>query len=52
VEGECVFVLATGEKPSNLFQVGVAAARAVAASIRRAVKLADGLGAVTAFKDL
>jgi len=52
VEGECVFVLATGEKPSNSFQVGVAAARAVAASIRRAVKLADGLGAVTAFKDL
>ncbi len=52
VDGDCVFVMATGEKPSNVFQVSVGAARAVALSIRRAVKLADGLGAVRAFKDL
>jgi hypothetical protein len=44
--------MATGEKPSNVFQVSVGAARAVALSIRRAVKLADGVGAVRAFKDL
>jgi L-aminopeptidase/D-esterase-like protein len=52
VDGDCVFVMATGEKPSNVFQVSVGAARAVALSIRRAVKLADGVGAVRAFKDL
>ena len=51
-DGDCVFVLATGEKTSNVFQVGVAAARAVAISIRRAVKVAESLGGVPAFKDL
>ncbi len=42
VDGDCVFVLATGEKPSNVFQVGAAAAEAVAASIRRAVTGGEG----------
>ena len=33
-----------GGRPGNVFQVGVAAAEAVAASIRRAVRAAEGLG--------
>ncbi|MFH0914944.1 MAG: P1 family peptidase [bacterium] len=52
VDGDCVFVLATGERTGNIFQVGAAAAEAVAMSIRRAVRAADGLDGVPSFKDL
>lgn len=52
VDGDCVFVLATGARPSNVFQVGAAAAETVAASIRRAVRVARGLGGVPAIRDL
>jgi L-aminopeptidase/D-esterase-like protein len=43
-DGDCVFTLATGQRKSNVFQVGVAAADAVAASIHRAVRAAESLG--------
>jgi L-aminopeptidase/D-esterase-like protein len=43
-DGDCVFTLATGKRPGNAFQVGIAAADAVAASIRRAVWAAESLG--------
>jgi L-aminopeptidase/D-esterase-like protein len=43
-DGDCVFVLATGRRPGNVFQVGAAAAESVAASIRRAVRAARSLG--------
>ena len=43
-DGDCVFTMATGRRPGNVFQVGVAAADAVAASIRRAVRAAESLG--------
>lgn len=46
VDGDCVFVLATGTRGSNVFQVGAAAAEAVAMSIRRAVRTAKGMGGV------
>jgi L-aminopeptidase/D-esterase-like protein len=46
VDGDCVFVLATGHKETNVFQVGAAAAEAVSASIRRAVRVSRGLGGV------
>lgn len=52
VDGDCVFVLATGARQSNVFQVGVAAAEAVASSIRRAVRVARGLGGTPAVADL
>jgi L-aminopeptidase/D-esterase-like protein len=52
VDGDCVFVLATGERPSNVFQVGAAAAEAVAMSIRRAVRVAEGIGGAPAVKDI
>ncbi len=43
-DGDCVFALATGLRSSNVFQVGVAAAVAVEASIRRGVRAARSLG--------
>jgi L-aminopeptidase/D-esterase-like protein len=52
VDGDCVFVLASGEKTSNVFQVGAAAAEAVASSIRRAVRAAQGLGGVPCVCDV
>jgi L-aminopeptidase/D-esterase-like protein len=44
VDGDCVFAIATGEKETNVFQAGTAAADAVAQSIRRAVRIARSLG--------
>jgi L-aminopeptidase/D-esterase-like protein len=52
VDGDCVFVLATGDRSSNVFQVGAAAAAAVAMSIRRAVREAEPLGGAPAVKGL
>jgi L-aminopeptidase/D-esterase-like protein len=52
VDGDCVFVLATGKKPSNVFQIGVAAAEAVAMSIRRAVRAARGIEGVPSVSQL
>ncbi len=52
VDGDCVFVLATGARPGNVFQVGAAAAEAVAASIRRAVRSARGVDGVPSVSDL
>jgi L-aminopeptidase/D-esterase-like protein len=52
VDGDCVFVLATGHKETNVFQVGAAAADVTARSIRRAVRLAGGLGGVPSVSDL
>lgn len=52
VDGDCVFVLATGAWESNVFQVGAAAAEAVAMSIRRAVRIARGLGEVPSVSEL
>jgi L-aminopeptidase/D-esterase-like protein len=51
-DGDCVFALATGRRPGNIFQVGAAAAEAVARSIRRAVRMAEGLGGVPSVADL
>lgn len=52
VDGDCVFILATGRRASNVFQVGAAAAEAVAASIRRAVRIAEGCPGAPALRDL
>ncbi len=51
VDGDCVFVLATGRKDTNVFQVGVAAAEVVAQSIRKAVRVARSLGGVASLVD-
>lgn len=52
VDGDAVFVLSAGERRSSVFQVGAAAADVVAASIRRAVRLAEGRPGVPAVADL
>ena len=44
VDGDCVFVLATGAVETNVFQVGAAAAEVTAQSIRRAVRMAQLAG--------
>lgn len=51
VDGDCVFVMATGRVPGNVFQVGCGAAELVAAAIRRAVRVARGLGGVPGWAD-
>ena len=50
-DGDCVFTMATGLRKSNVFQVGVAAADAVAASIRKAVRAAESLGGALSVGD-
>ncbi len=52
VDGDCIFVLATGVRESTVFQVGAAAVQAVAASIRRAVRMSKGLDGVPAVSDI
>lgn len=52
VDGDCVFVLATGRAPSNVFQIGAAASEAVAMSIRRAVRVAQGREGLPSAGDL
>jgi L-aminopeptidase/D-esterase-like protein len=52
VDGDVVFVLSTGRRRSNVFQAGIGAADVVAASIRRAVRAADGLGPAPALADM
>lgn len=52
MDGDAVFVLATGAKPANVFQLGAAAAEVVAESIRRAVRVAKGLDGVASVLDL
>ena len=52
VDGDCVFVLATGEKTTSVLQAGVAAAEVVARSIRRAVRAATGVPGVLAGAEL
>jgi L-aminopeptidase/D-esterase-like protein len=51
-DGDCVFTLATSCRPGNVFQVGVAAADVVAASIRRAVRAEESLGGALSVTDL
>jgi L-aminopeptidase/D-esterase-like protein len=52
VDGDCVFVLATGRKETNVFQLGAAAADAVATSVRRAVRVAQSLGGVSSVAEV
>jgi L-aminopeptidase/D-esterase-like protein len=51
-DGDCVFVMATGRRAGNVFQIGAAAADVVAAGIRRAVRAAESLGGAPAVADL
>ncbi len=52
VDGDCIFVMATGSRRSNVFQIGAAASEAVATSIRRAVRVAQGRPGIPSVADL
>ena len=51
VDGDAVFVMATGQRPASVFQVGTAAVDVVSAGVRRAVRLATSLAGVPALGD-
>jgi len=52
VDGDTIFVLATGEVEANFFAVGAAAVEVVATAIKRAVLHAEGLGGIPSVRDL
>lgn len=52
VDGDTVYVLSTGSRSAGVFQLGSAAADVAARSIRRAVRLAEGLHGVPGLQDL
>jgi len=52
VDGDAIFVLSSGKRPTSVFQVGAAAAEAVAASVRRAVRVSESLGGAVSVRDL
>ncbi|MDR5695037.1 MAG: P1 family peptidase [Armatimonadota bacterium] len=52
VDGDTMFVLATGEVEANFFAVGAAAVEVVATAVKRAVLQAEGLGGIPSIKDL
>ncbi len=52
IDGDAVFVLSAGLRPVTVFQLGCAAADAVASSIRRAVRCAWSLHGAPALEDL
>lgn len=51
-DGDAVFVLSTGEEPISVNILGCISQDLVAESIRNAVKKADGLGILPAWKDI
>ncbi|MBF8298134.1 MAG: putative aminopeptidase, partial [candidate division NC10 bacterium] len=52
LDGDAIFVLATGRVAADLNALGVVAADAVAQAVVRAIKLATPLGGVPSFADL
>jgi L-aminopeptidase/D-esterase-like protein len=52
VDGDLVFALSAGDKTENVNTVGMMAEEALAAAVLRAVRAADGLGLLPAFRDL
>jgi L-aminopeptidase/D-esterase-like protein len=52
LDGDAIFVLATGRVAADLNALGVVAADAVAQAVVRAIKLATGFGGVPSFADL
>ena len=52
MDGDCVFVLATGAVDADFFPLGAAAAEVVAMSVRCAVRSAEGLAGVPSVTDL
>jgi L-aminopeptidase/D-esterase-like protein len=52
LDGDTIFALATGKKKADVNTVGAYAAEMVATAIVRAVKAAEGVGGIPAYKDV
>lgn len=52
VDGDLIFALSAGDRSAGLNAVGLMPEEAVTAAVQRAVREADGLGYLPAFKDL
>ena len=52
VDGDLIFALSAGEESADVNAVGILAEEAVAESVHRAIREADGLGFLPAYKDL
>ncbi len=52
VDGDLIFALSAGDKQADVNAIGIMAAEATAASVIRAVRAADGLGYLPAYRDL
>jgi L-aminopeptidase/D-esterase-like protein len=52
VDGDLVFALSAGDGTTDVNAVGLMAEEPVAVAVLRAIRQADGLGFLTAFKDL
>ncbi len=52
VDGDLIFALSAGEESADVNALGILAEEAVAESVQRAVREADGLGFLPAYKDL
>jgi L-aminopeptidase/D-esterase-like protein len=51
VDGDLIFALSAGEERADVNAVGILAEEAVAESVQRAIREADGLGFLPAYKD-
>jgi L-aminopeptidase/D-esterase-like protein len=52
VDGDLIFALSAGDRSADVNAVGLMAEEAVAVAVQRAIREADGLGYLPAFKDL
>ena len=52
VDGDLIFALSAGDRSADVNAVGLMAEEAVAVAVHRAIREADGLGYLPAFKDL
>jgi len=52
VDGDLIFALSAGDRSANVNAIGLAAEEVVAAAVHRAIREADGLGFLPAYRDL
>ena len=52
VDGDLIFALSAGDRSADVNAIGLAAEEVVAAAVHRAIREADGLGLLPAYRDL
>jgi len=52
VDGDLIFALSAGDQQADVNAIGLMAEEAVAVAVRRAIRAADGLGLLPAYRDL